>query len=182
MFRAQAFEGIFALLPILLIAVVSILLRARAARRRKRKEETTAPARAAAPTPTQAEREQKVAEALPEKPRAPTPFMPQQPVRPTVAYREGYTYPPPLPLNNLKTPSAGTPLQPSPVPRAVVSPVPEMRQPDLRERMKSRLGSFAAVKEAAIKRSSVAARLERFPPLKRAVIWAEILGPPGGRQ
>jgi sRNA-binding protein len=173
-FRAQAFEGIFALLPILLIAVVSVVLRARAAKRRKRKEETPAPARAAAPTPTQAEQKREAAAALPEKPRAPAPFMPRQPVRPTAAYREGYTYPPPMPLDNLKTPSAATPPQPS--------PVPEIRQPDLRERMKSRLGVSATSKEAAIKPLSVAARLERFPPLKRAVIWAEILGPPGGRQ
>ena len=174
MFRVQAFEGIFALLPILLIAVVSVVLRARAAKRRKRRDETPAPTRAAAPTPTQAEQEREAAAALPEKPRAPAPFMPQQPVRPTAVYREGYTYPPQLPLNNLKTPSPGTPPQPS--------PVPEVRQPDLRERMKTRLGASATSKEAVVKRPSIAVRLERFTPLKRAVIWAEILGPPGGRQ
>jgi len=171
-FRAQAFEGILALVPILLIAVVSVVLRARAAKKRKQGDETTAPARATAPT--QPEQKREPAEALPEKSRAPAPFMPQQPVRPKVAYREGYTYPPPLPLNNLTTPSAETPPQPS--------PVPEIRQPDLRERMKSRLGSIAVAREAAIKPFSVVRRLERLPPLKRAVIWAEILGPPGGLQ
>jgi hypothetical protein len=171
-FRAQGFEGILALLPILLIAIVSVLLRARAAKKRKQRDETTAPTRATAPT--QPEQKREPTDALPGKPRAPAPFMPQQPVRPTSAYREGHTYPPPLPLNNLETPSAGTPRQPS--------PVPEIRPPDLRERMKSRLGSIAADKEAAVQRSSAAVRLERLPPLKRAVIWAEILGPPGGRQ
>jgi hypothetical protein len=35
---------------------------------------------------------------------------------------------------------------------------------------------------AVEKSVSITARLERLPPLKRAVIWAEILGPPGGRQ
>ncbi len=185
MFRAQAFESIFALLPILLIAVVSVLLRARAAKKRRKGD--VAVQEEASQSRVEQKREPPAGGGLlreqpPEKPRAPAPFMPQQPVRPKVVYREGYTYPPPLPLNNLKTPPAGTPPQPSPVPRAVVSPGPEIRQPDLRERMKSRSGPVAAAKEAAIKSPSVAARLERLPPLKRAVIWAEILGPPGGRQ
>ena len=171
MFRAQMFEGIFALLPILLIAVVSVLVRARAVKKRKQRDETTAPTRATAPNRPEQKREP--TEAIPEKPRAPAPFMPQQPARPKVAYREGYTYPPPLPLNNFKAPSAGTPPQPS--------PAPEIRKPDLRERMKSRFGSIAA-EEAAVKPPSVVTRLERLPPLKRAVIWAEILGPPGEHQ
>ena len=47
MLRAQAFEGLFTLVPILLVAVVSILIRARAVRRRKQREEDArdAPAR-----------------------------------------------------------------------------------------------------------------------------------------
>jgi hypothetical protein len=174
-FRAQAFEGIFALLPILLIAVVSIMLRARAAKKRRKRDETTAPTR------SQPEEKRKPTaggglpkEQLPKKSIAPAPFVPQQPLRPKAAYREGYTYPPPLSLNNLKTSSEGAPLQPS--------PGPEIRPPDLRERMKSRLGSLAPSQQTAVKRLSVAERLERLPPLKRAVIWAEILGPPGGRQ
>lgn len=180
MFRAQAFEGILALLPILFIAVVSLLLRARAVKKRKQGDETTAPTRATAPTQPEQKRKPTAGGGLlegqpPGKPGAPIPFMPQQPVRPKVAYREGSTYPPQLPPNKLKTPSAGAPPQPA--------PVPEIRQPDLRERMKSRLGTIAAAKEeAAVKPPSVVTRLERLPPLKRAVIWAEILGPPGGLQ
>ena len=54
---------------------------------------------------------------------------------------------------------------------------------DLRERMQARAKSVQpAAKGAAGKAYSITARLERLPPLKRAVIWAEILGPPGGRQ
>jgi len=182
-FRAQAFEGIFALLPILLIAIVSVLVRARSIKKQKQRDETAAPTRAeaaeraTAPTgvkaPARPGQKREPTAALPGKPRASAPFMPQQPVRPKGAYREGYIYPPPLPLNNLKTPPAGMPPQPS--------PVPEIRQPDLRERMESRSGSIG-VKEAAVKSPSVVRRLERLPPLKRAVIWSEILGPPGGRQ
>jgi hypothetical protein len=36
--------------------------------------------------------------------------------------------------------------------------------------------------ERARERYSITDKLERLPPLKRAVVWAEILGPPGGRQ
>jgi len=39
MLRAQAFEGLFTLVPILLVAVVSIVLRARSAKKRKQREE-----------------------------------------------------------------------------------------------------------------------------------------------
>lgn len=182
MFRAQLFEGIFTLIPVLLIAVVSILLRARAAKRRKGNDETSSPSRVAAPTRAQPERKRETTTAFPEKPGAPAPSIPKQPVRPAGAYGAGYTYPPTLPLNNLKGTPAEAPLQPSPVPRAVVSPAPETRKPDLRERMESRSGPIAAVKEASIMQLSAAGRLERLPPLKRAVVWAEILAPPGGRQ
>jgi hypothetical protein len=54
---------------------------------------------------------------------------------------------------------------------------------DLRQRMETRDKAYKpAAEEKAGQRYSITARLERLPPLKRAVIWAEILGPPGGRQ
>ena len=52
---------------------------------------------------------------------------------------------------------------------------------DLRERMQARAKLIQPVTETR-ERSTITARLEKLPPLKRAVIWAEILGPPGGRQ
>jgi hypothetical protein len=54
---------------------------------------------------------------------------------------------------------------------------------DLRQRMEARVQADRPAAEViAGKRSSITVRLEKLPPLKRAVIWAEILGPPGGRQ
>jgi hypothetical protein len=54
---------------------------------------------------------------------------------------------------------------------------------DLRQRMQAQRDSSVSKAKAAVARpSSITSRLEKLPPLKRAVIWAEILGPPGGRE
>jgi len=245
--RAQAFEGLFTIVPILLVAVISIFLRARAARRRKQREGAAggAPARAAegthpsaaatrtagagpaprsvssreetapgatarAPGPTRAtqfpwQREtQQYPEAEQRTPASAATFTPQQPRRPQVTSRESYAYPPPLSLNDFKSQTATMQPRSAPVPRPVVGPAAQSRVavdrgsrlPDgtsrmavpretqnLRERMEARARSdHRPVKAAPGERSSITARLERLPPLKRAVVWAEILGPPGGRQ
>ena len=252
MLRAQAFEGLFTIVPILLVAVISIFLRARATRRRKQREDAAggAPARSApvqtaegthpsaaatrtaaagpaprsvssreaaareatarAPGPTRAtqfpwQREtQQYPEAEQRTPASAAPISPQQLRRPQVTSRESYAYPPPLSLNDFKSQTAAMQPRSTPVPRPVVGPAAQGRMavdrgsrlPDgtnrmavpretqnLRERMEARVRSdHRAVKAAPGARSSITARLERLPPLKRAVVWAEILGPPGGRQ
>jgi hypothetical protein len=146
------------------------------------------------------------------------PFTPQQPRRTQVPARASNAYPPPLSLNDLKSPPGGG-IQPAgtQIPRPAVEPLTESRKPfdrlafdratilpdgtrrvpiprgrrtavpeeegDLRARMEARAkadrGPLVAPAE---KRRSITAKLERLPPLKRAVIWAEILGPPGGQQ
>jgi hypothetical protein len=236
--RAQAFEGLFTLVPILLVAVVSILLRARAARRRKRREEaaqkegtrssaaTPAAGAGRAPrvaavrgvpargTPAQAPGRPIPPQRTGAKTRAaqfpwqretdettagsPAPFTPQQPRRPQVPIRESYAYPPPLSLKDAESLSAGKAGGAQPraaaIPRPVVRPSAESRmavermaapkaEQNLRERMQARAKmDRPAAKVATEKRYSVTNRLMKLPPLKRAVIWAEILGPPGGRQ
>ena len=222
MLRAQTFEGLFTLVPILLVAAVSIFLRVRAARRRKKREEAEggAPARGA-PART-AEKMQpsavtrmagpgRVTEPAPARgapargapaqaagrptPASAAPFTPQQPSRPQVPVRESYAYPLPLSLDDLASP-ADAAAQPKDVriTRPVVRPSAESRtafeklapsrQPqNLRERMQARVRPVQPAAEAAAgKGYSITAKLKRLPPLKRAVIWAEILGPPGGRQ
>ena len=203
MLRAQAFEGLFTLVPILLVAVISIFLRARASRKRKQREEAArgAPAQAAEGTQPSAATRTEDSGSRPAPARgtpargAPAqasgrPVPPQQPRRPQVPIRESYAYPPPLTLNDTEYPATAAPQrQGTPVPRPVVRRSAESRmavsgkQQDLRERMQARAKSVQpAAKGAAGKAYSITARLERLPPLKRAVIWAEILGPPGGRQ
>jgi hypothetical protein len=211
--RAQAFEGLFTLVPILLVAVISIFLRARASRKRKQREEAArgvsargapargAPAQAAEGTQPSAATRTEDSGSRPAPARgtpargAPAqasgrPVPPQQPRRPQVPIRESYAYPPPLTLNDTEYPATAAPQrQGTPVPRPVVRSSAESRMAvsgkpqDLRERMQARAKSVQpAAKGAAGKAYSITARLERLPPLKRAVIWAEILGPPGGRQ
>ena len=238
MLRAQGFEGLFTLVPILLVAVVSILLRARATRRRKRSEEgaqkegtrssaaTPAASAGRAPrgaavrgmpargTPAQAPGRSIPPQRTGAKTRAakfpwqreteettagsPAPFTPQQPRRPQVPIRESYAYPPPLSLEDAESRSAGTAGGARPrtvvIPRPVVRPSAESRmavermvapkaEQNLRERMQARAKiDQPAAEVAGEKRYTVTDRLKRLPPLKRAVIWAEILGPPGGRQ
>jgi hypothetical protein len=199
--KAQAFEGLLTLVPILLVAVVSILLRSRAARRQKQREEATRStqepasgkpaarsrsAPQAQPRPTSRPPDySRRGETAGQKP-APSPrFTPEQPRQAPMAARESYAYPTPLSLNHLKSPAvadadaglpAGTPMrQPSGrIRRDRQSLQQRMESLGIRERVVSR--------PAAGERVSIPARLERLPPLKRAVIWAEILGPPGGRQ
>ena len=109
--------------------------------------------------------------------------------------RESYAYPPPLALHQAEPePATAT------GPRSI-SDRQQVARPSLESRMAAeRTGLFreaqtlrprkrvsieterTAVKAAAGRGPSIAARLERLPPLKRAVIWAEILGPPGGRE
>jgi hypothetical protein len=239
--RAQAFEGLFTLVPILLIAVISIFLRARASRKRKQREEAArgtpargvpargvpargVPAQAAEGTQPSAATRTEGSGSRPAPARgtpargAPAqasgrPVPPQQPRRPQVPIRESYAYPPPLTLNDTEYPANAAPQrQGTPVPRPVVRRSAENRMAvdrmaalpdgtgrvlpdgmsrmavsgkpqDLRERMQARARPVQpAAKAAAGKAYSITARLERLPPLKRAVIWAEILGPPGGRQ
>jgi hypothetical protein len=259
MLRAQAFEGLFTLVPILLIAVLSIFLRSRASRRRKQREEADlgAQARGAAAqgtstggapaggTPTgatlarrspgggalarDAERarpgvstrtagsgpsirgvklpwERETSEVYPKRstrPAAAAPFGPQQPPRPQGASRESYIFPPPLPLNDNRLPD--TDRIPPRGSRAAAIPRPAARPSvqdgtgldrmasatvaqDLEQRLEAMAGMAGigtarpSVEVKAERVSSVTSRLERLPPLKRAVVWAEILGPPGGRQ
>jgi hypothetical protein len=231
--RAQAFEGLFTLVPILLIAVVSIFLRARASRKRKKREEAARGASARGES-AQGESAQGAEETQPSaatrtegygsRPAhargapasgapargAPAqasgrPVPPQQAGRPQVSVRESYAYPPPLTLNDTGSPATTAPQrQGIPVPRPVVRRSAESRMAvdrmaalpdgmsrmtvsgkpqDLRERMQARAKSVQpAAKAAGGEGYSITARLERLPPLKRAVVWAEILGPPGGRQ
>jgi len=236
--RARAFEGLVTIFPILLVAVVSILLRARAARRRKRREEAAAgdgtrpsaakPAAAAVKvrqgaaargvpargTPEQAPVRSIPPKRTPVKTRAakfpwqreteettagsPDPFIQQQPRRAQVANRENYAYPPPLPLEDAKLqadgPAGGARPRAEAIPRPVVRPSAESRMAverlpaakathDLRGRMQARAKMYRPeAKGERGKSYSITDRLKRLPPLKRAVIWAEILGPPGGKQ
>jgi hypothetical protein len=54
---------------------------------------------------------------------------------------------------------------------------------NLRERLQARTrAEKSKIRPEDRERSSITGRLEKLPPLKRAVVWAEILGPPGGRQ
>jgi hypothetical protein len=250
--RAQAFEGLFTLVPILLVAIVSIFLRARASRRRKQREEAArgVPDRGASVQGTEpwgaqaqgatirgtlagetpvrgapvrdAERMQssdsnrtagpgqtaqaaqfpwqrETSEVYPKKPQktppAMAPFVSQRPRRSQATTRESYAYPPPMAFNQAE-PEAAAGVRPrsTAVQQQVLRPSVESQMAvkraaspkqaqNLRERMQA-LGQSGrlSAKETAGKGYSVSARLERLPPLKRAVIWAEILGPPGGRQ
>jgi hypothetical protein len=243
--RAQAFESLFTLVPILLVAVISIFLRARASRRQRKRaeaaraEETaeTAPAAASGQTTRTSggpgsvrdltssrekayrkdtrsqgrtqepvrkaqgrkaargrkypwQRESTAAYPEPSAPAAGTApaFAPAPPSTAQPESRESYAYPPPLSLNEVKIPPAGEPVEkPVVMPRPIaVSRRREAGPQDLRARMRARMRSERSAGMAAetmpVKRPSVTNRLERLPPLKRAVIWAEILGPPGGRQ
>lgn len=236
--RAQAFEGLVTIFPILLVAVVSILLRARAARRRKRREDAAAgvgtrPSSAkpeaaagkvrqgAAPrgvpprgTPAQAPVRSVPPKRTPVKTRtaqfpwqreteettagSPAPFNPQPPGRAQVPILENYAYPPPLPLKDARPysdgPAGGARPRVEVIPRPVVRPSAESRMAveristpkaaqDLRGRMQARAKMYRPeAKVESGKSYSITDRLKRLPPLKRAVIWAEILGPPGGKQ
>jgi len=254
MLRAQAFEGLFTLVPILLVAVVSIFLRARASRRRKQREEAVSgepargepargePARGASARSVQAQgatapveqgkgardekRRQAPASIRPGRSsrsawaaqfpwqretskvypkrstKTPSPrgatavesFVPQQPGGFPVTSRESYAYPPPLALDQAG-PEPGTGVSPrstagpQQVARASLESrmavdrvAPPRRAQDLQQRMQALDKSERpSIKAAAGRGSSISERLERLPPLKRAVIWAEILGPPGGR-
>lgn len=218
MLQAQAFEGLFTLVPILLIAVVSILLRARAARRRRQNQDgeakpvarTEVGARAAEapvekPAPSGEERLGAPGQAFgppqssgtwqpfgAEKPsRSKQSTAPLQPPRPAAANREAYAYPLPLPRNGVQEPEVGA-LSTAPVivsqpvnrlvKRTVVGVEALPGKKDLRARMMDREQNGSAERIPAVdKRSTIVSRLEKLPPFKRAVIWAEILGPPGGR-
>lgn len=214
MLRAQAFESLFTLVPILLVAVISIVLRARASRRRKQREQAaegesvrgpsagsasagarTVRSAKAARFPWQRETSGIYPKRPAQTPPASAPFAPEHPRRSPVTSREHYAYPLPL-----------TPEQAGPEPVARAGPgIPAAPQQVVRPSVESRLavdrtappgeaGTLPLRKRAPLesgrpspraavrKGSSISARLERFPPLKRAVIWAEILGPPGGRQ
>jgi hypothetical protein len=241
--EAQAFEGIISLLPILLIAVVSVLLRARAARKRRRSEEAAREEKRPPEEPSRAPIRQEPRMPGPEAPQAAPinlrearpsrkalwmqellaggqpaggskagagspeaagpgttasagpPAAAQPPRRPQGGYRESYVYPPPLQLNELKR-SAAYAEQPQPGP----APRPAMRRPamarpampgpaeprgmDVRRPEARPLAQTPPMPErlyGADAGNSIADRLERLPPLKRAVVWTEILGPPGGR-
>ena len=238
MLRAQAFEGLVTILPILLVAVVSILLRARAARRRKRREDAAAGAgtrpssakpeaaavkvrqgAAARGVPARCAPGQAPVRSIPPKRTtvktraarfpwqreteettagSPGPFLQQQPRSVQVPILENYAYPPPLPLKDAKLPADGPAGGERPraevIPRPVVRPSAESRMAverisapkaaqDLRGRMQARAKMYRPeAKNERDKSYSVTDRLKRLPPLKRAVIWAEILGPPGGKQ
>ena len=257
MLRAQAFEGFFTLGPILLVAVVSILLRARASRRRKQREEaargapaggpsaSSAPARDASAQSVQGQGiqnqnlavggeeardaqttqasastrtgrsgrsaraaqfpwQRESSEIYPKRSTktpsargatAVEPVVPQQPGGPQVTSRESYAYPPALALDRTKPEAAGgVGPRSAPVPQQVVRPSLESRMAvermappketqDLRQRMRAQDKLERPFTEPRVgKGPSISARLERLPPLKRAVIWSEILGPPGGRQ
>lgn len=237
MLRAQAFESLFTLVPILLVAVVSIVLRARAAKRRKQKEEDArgasaqakgtqtpeakrpagggqtpppvpargAPRKPGRTMPPRRERTETRAAPFPwqrETSDAPSatdgPFTPRQPRGTQAPVRESYAYPTPLSLNDdgvWPSGTAGT-AQPggTPVPRPIVRPTVESQMAaarmdapkqakSLRERMQALTKSERpSAKTLTGGRSSITDRLQKLPPLKRAVIWAELLGPPGGRQ
>jgi hypothetical protein len=216
MLRAQAFEGLFTLVPILLVAVVSILLRARATRRRRRREEAIreadgqeVPAQrtsAGSPSGSAAVRGTPVREAPSRAARqgAPIREMRAPPITqsrrepaaagPQTVNRESYVYPPPLQLNGLEAtaiPAAAAPKDsrvPRPPARPVVQPgaaIERMTAPRPRESLRERMENRSKRKRPAAgarKDTSITGRLERLPPLKRAVVWAEILGPPGGQQ
>jgi hypothetical protein len=215
MLRAQTFEGLFTLVPILLVALISILLRTRASRRRKRREEAARgvqggkvqgasatipagrsgrPARAAG-FPGQREISGVYPERSPKTPSAGAPGFPQESRGYRMTRGESYAYPPPLALDQVdqepaaadgpgSTAAARQAVRPAAESRMAIEwmgPPGEARTPRLGRRYPSDYGR-PATKAAAGRGSSIAARLERLPPLKRAVIWAEILGPPGGRQ
>jgi hypothetical protein len=218
--KAQAFEGLFTLVPVLLFVVVSVVLRTRASRKRKKREEAArgetaggTPARGAqarsAPVGGAPVRGAPAEAGGGMKPPSASrtagfgqeaPIAQQRTVRPQVFHQEVYAYPPPLALNE-----DGSPVRTDHRPRGgpailrpAAGPSAESRMAidrmavqrgakSLQERMAARgktdsMTTGAAAGAVAGKRSSITARLERLPPLKRAVVWAEILGPPGGRQ
>jgi hypothetical protein len=210
--RAQAFEGLFTLVPILLFMVISIILRARAARKKKQREEETrstpvqAPQRTArqkraagttraVPFPWQRETQGVYPRRSERTPSSTAPRVPPQPSRAQVTSRESYVYPQPLVLNEAELPKDTETWPGGPaIPRPVVRPSVESRMAvermavpkeatNLRERMTARRkADRPAAQVADGARSSITTRLKRLPPLKRAVLWAEILAPPGGRE
>ena len=262
MLRAQAFESLFTLVPIILVAVVSIALRVRASRRRKQREQAAegepvrgasaggaaarrvpgrgartqgAPAQdmrapgartqdtpagsqgtrdeettgfpvstrmarsvrstKAARFPWQRETSEIYTKRSSKTPSAAAPFAPRHQRRSPVTGRESYAYPPPLfPEQAGPEPAVGAGPGSPAFPRQVVRPSVESRMAvdrmappgeaktlPPRKRAPDEPG-WPSPKDATRKGPSISARLERLPPLKRAVIWAEILGPPGGRQ
>ncbi len=229
MIRLQFFEGLIALLPVILLALVSILLRARAAGRRRRQEQSdgselrrqgakrqAAPAVPPAPTDAARPGAQSPVET------APGPFGPSKPRTAKPSYRESYAYPPPLAPNRLKGMPEAVVYRESPARKALagsetympLSAQAEVRRMrfekfadgdsgrggrrqramqaarEARQRLgsgKQKVGPSAAAPgrtaaAAGGKSRSVVDRLNRLPPLQRAVVWSEILGPPGGRQ
>jgi hypothetical protein len=225
--KAQGFEGIISLLPILLIALVSVLLRARAVRKRRLSEEAPGEAEpsreqayraAARPEPrmpaaqgpgaagTPREREARPsrkalwaqelvaggqpagrsrvrAEAGREAPGG-SPAAVQATRRAQGGYRESYVYPPPLQLNGLKRPAASAEQPQARHPADIAATRPAgPRGMDMRRLGRPPVWSrpMPGRLPGTTRSESIAARLERLPPLKRAVVWAEILGAPGGR-
>ena len=229
MLRAQAFEGLFTLVPILLVAVVSIVLRARSAKKRKQREEaaqaegTQAPAAkpparpGSKPSPSTARGASRLSRrAIPPRRERrdtrtapfpwqretsdaastpPAPLTPSPPRRAQAQLRDSYAYPPPLPPGeDGASAAAAAQSAGAPFPRPVVRPTVESRmaaarmaapkqEKSLRERMQALTKSDRpSAKAPAGGPSAITAKLQKLPPLKRAVIWAELLGPPGGRQ
>jgi hypothetical protein len=190
------FEGIFALVPLILIALVSIFLRVRADRRRRRlpeeegkSEQKQEGGERQIPAASPMTRERGAGASAPGKP-APQPLKARPPRQANVPYRQEYAYPQPLPVAMPKGPEETyTP----PYPEAeggrlrFGTPGMDISQPPVRQRRKrlsegqfSRL-SAKSVKVEKQRVSSLPQRLEKLPPLQRAVVWAEILGPPGGQ-
>jgi hypothetical protein len=111
--------------------------------------------------------------------------------------RQQYVYPQPLPLARSRGPEeVYTPPSPDeegarlrfgtpgieislPQARQVIS-LARQRRKWPSERQFSRLSTKSAKVEQQ-RVPSLPQRLEKLPPLQRAVVWAEILGPPGGQ-
>ena len=212
MLRAQAVGSLFTLVPILLFMVVSIVLRTRASRKRKQREQAERGAplqQIERPIPRERSAETTRSVSFPRQretsevhhrrsvraPSSTAPRLPQQPRAAQVIRGEIHAYPPPLVPSEDTVSAAGEDRPGSPaIPRAVLRPSVESRMAvagmaapkkakTLRERMADRgMADRSGAGAAAGSRSSITTRLERLPPLKRAVVWAEILGPPGGGQ
>ncbi len=221
MIRLQFIEGLIALLPIVLLALVSILLRARAVGRQRRQEQS----KDSEPKRQEAKQQQAASGAARPVAQTPAETAPaaSQPRRLRMAkpsYRESYAYPPPLVPNQLKGEREAVAYGESPASKALadsetympLSSQTEIRRmrfepaaggesgrgglrqragPAARETLqrpgrgeeRARPFGVAAGTAAPGRRArSRVDKLNRLPPLQRAVVWAEILGPPGGRQ
>jgi hypothetical protein len=179
MIRLQFLEGLIALVPVVLLALVSILLRARAAGRQRRQEQSkdselkrqeakqqqaaSGAARPVAQTPAET---------------APTAFQPRRLRTAKPSYRESFAYPPLLSPNQLKGEPEVVAYRESPASKALADSETYM---PLSSRAEIRRMRFEPAPPGRRARSRVD-KLDRLPPLQRAVVWSEILGPPGGRQ